>query len=49
VNNLTWLSDEVLVEDGEVYFGAGVFHMRVFILRLAAKDGSVIWKNDTTG
>lgn len=37
----------VLVEDGTVYFGAGVFpYDGQYICALNAKDGSVIWKND---
>jgi len=37
----------VLVEDGTVYFGAGVFpYDGLYICALDAKNGSVIWKND---
>ena len=37
----------VLVEDGTVYFGAGVFpYDGLYICALDAGNGSVIWKND---
>lgn len=37
----------VLVEDGTVYFGAGVFpYDGLYVCALNAKDGSVVWKND---
>jgi outer membrane protein assembly factor BamB len=40
----------VLVEDGVVYFGAGVFpYEGIYICALNADDGTVIWKNDTMG
>lgn len=40
----------VLVDDGQVFFGAGVFPFEgIYICALDAKDGSVIWKNDTIG
>jgi len=40
----------VLVDDGIVYFGAGVFpHEGVYITALDARDGSALWKNDTVG
>ncbi|MBI2926917.1 MAG: PQQ-binding-like beta-propeller repeat protein [Verrucomicrobia bacterium] len=40
----------VLVEEGVVYFGAGVFpHDGLFVCALKAADGSVVWKNDTAG
>lgn len=40
----------VIVYDGIVYFGAGVFpHEGVFICALDAEKGSVIWENDTIG
>ena len=40
----------VLVDDGVVYFCAGVFpHEGIYICALDAGDGSVIWKNDTMG
>ena len=40
----------VLVDDGIVYFGAGVFpYEGIHICALDAEKGSVIWKNDTTG
>ena len=40
----------VLVDDGTVYFGAGVFpYEGIYICALDAENGSVIWKNDTTG
>ncbi|MFQ6035284.1 MAG: PQQ-binding-like beta-propeller repeat protein [Sedimentisphaerales bacterium] len=40
----------VLVDDGVVYFGAGVFpYEGIYICALNADDGSVIWRNDTIG
>jgi len=40
----------VLVDEGTVYFGAGVFpYEGIYICALKADDGSVIWKNDTMG
>ncbi|NOR54094.1 MAG: PQQ-binding-like beta-propeller repeat protein, partial [Candidatus Aminicenantes bacterium] len=40
----------VLVDDGIVYFGAGVFpYEGVYICALNADDGTVVWKNDTIG
>jgi len=40
----------VLVADGVVYFGAGVFpYEGIYICALNADDGKVIWKNDTIG
>jgi len=40
----------VLVDGGIVYFGAGVFpYEGIFICALNAREGSVIWKNDTVG
>ncbi|MBD3182662.1 PQQ-binding-like beta-propeller repeat protein [Candidatus Poribacteria bacterium] len=40
----------VLVEDGVVYFGAGVYpYEGVYICALDAENGDVIWKNDTLG
>ena len=37
----------VLVEDGIIYFGAGVFpYDGLYICALNAKNGSIIWKND---
>jgi outer membrane protein assembly factor BamB len=40
----------VLVDDGKVYFGAGVFPFEgIHICALNADDGAVIWKNDTIG
>jgi len=40
----------VLVEDGVVYFAAGVFpYEGLYICALKAEDGSVVWKNDTIG
>jgi outer membrane protein assembly factor BamB len=38
----------VLVDDGAVYFAAGVFpYEGLYLCALRAADGSVIWKNDT--
>ena len=40
----------VLVDDGIVYFAAGVFpYEGLYICALRAGDGSVVWKNDTLG
>lgn len=40
----------VLVEDGVVYFGAGVFpYEGIYICALKSDDGTVIWRNDTIG
>ena len=40
----------VLVDDGVVYFGAGVFpYEGIYICALKSSDGKVIWKNDTLG
>ena len=40
----------VLVDDGVVYFGAGVFpHEGIYITALDARDGTPLWKNDTLG
>jgi len=40
----------VLVDDGNVYFAAGVFpYEGLYICALKAEDGSVVWKNDTIG
>lgn len=40
----------VLVDDGIVYFGAGVFpYEGIYICALNADDGTIIWKNDTIG
>jgi len=40
----------VLVDDGIVYFAAGVFpYEGLYICALKASDGSVLWKNDTIG
>ena len=40
----------ILVEDGIVYCGAGVFpYEGIYICALNAYDGSAIWKNDTMG
>ncbi len=40
----------VLVDGGTAYFGAGVFPGEsIYICALRAKDGKVIWKNDTIG
>ncbi len=39
-----------LVDQGVVYFAAGVFpYEGLYICALKAKDGSVVWKNDTIG
>lgn len=38
----------VLVEGDTAYFGAGVFpHETVYLCAVNAKDGSVVWRNDT--
>ncbi|MFC1543502.1 PQQ-binding-like beta-propeller repeat protein, partial [Candidatus Neomarinimicrobiota bacterium] len=40
----------VLVDEGIVYFGAGVFpYEGLYICALDASDGTPIWKNDTVG
>jgi outer membrane protein assembly factor BamB len=40
----------VLVDNGIVYFAAGVFpYEGLYICALRAEDGSVVWKNDTIG
>lgn len=40
----------VVVDEGVVYFGAGVFpYEGIYICALRAEDGSVIWKNDKIG
>jgi outer membrane protein assembly factor BamB len=40
----------LLVDQGIVYFGAGVFpYEGIFICALNAGDGSIVWKNDTVG
>ncbi len=40
----------VLVDAGIVYFGAGVFpYEGIYICSLDARDGSIVWKNDTIG
>lgn len=40
----------VIVDDGIVYFAAGVFpYEGLYICALRASDGSVVWKNDTLG
>ena len=40
----------ILVEDGIVYFGAGVFpYEGIYICALSAEGGKIIWKNDTIG
>jgi len=40
----------VIVADGIAYFGAGVFpYEGLYICAANAKDGSIIWKNDTVG
>jgi outer membrane protein assembly factor BamB len=40
----------VLVDEGKVYFGAGVFPFEgIYICAVGADDGAVIWKNDTIG
>lgn len=38
----------LIVEDGRVYGGAGIFpYHKVFLLALDAASGQVVWKNDT--
>ncbi len=38
----------VLIDDEIAYFGAGVFpHETIYLCAVNARDGSVIWKNDT--
>jgi hypothetical protein len=40
----------VLVDDGLAYFGAGIFPAeRAFLYAVKADDGTIVWKNDTTG
>jgi len=40
----------VLIDNGIVYFAAGVFpYEGLYICALKAEDGSVVWKNDTIG
>ena len=40
----------VLVDSGLAYFGAGIFPAeRVFLNAVKADDGTLVWKNDTTG
>jgi len=40
----------VLVDDGIVYFAAGIFpYEGLYVCALDAGDGSVLWKNDTIG
>ena len=40
----------VLVDEGIVYFAAGVFpYEGLYICALKASDGSMVWKNDTLG
>ena len=40
----------ILVDEGIVYFAAGVFpYEGLYICALKASDGSVVWKNDTLG
>ncbi|UCF16809.1 MAG: PQQ-binding-like beta-propeller repeat protein, partial [Phycisphaerales bacterium] len=40
----------VLVDDGIVYFAAGIFpYEGLYVCALDAGDGSVVWKNDTIG
>ncbi len=40
----------VLVDEGIVYFAAGVFpYEGLYVCALKARDGSVVWKNDTIG
>ena len=40
----------VLVDNGLAYFGAGIFPAeRVFLYAVKADDGTLVWKNDTTG
>ena len=40
----------VLVDEGTVYFAAGVFpYEGLYVCALRAADGSVVWKNDTIG
>lgn len=40
----------VLVDDGVVYCGAGVFpYEGIYLCALNAKDGSIVWRNDTIG
>ena len=40
----------VLVDNGVAYFGAGVFPFEgVYLYALRAKDGKLIWRNDSWG
>ena len=40
----------ILLDEGVVYFGAGVFpYEGIYICALDARDGSIVWKNDTIG
>jgi len=40
----------VLVDSGVAYFGAGIFPAEgVYVYAVRAKDGELIWKNDTCG
>ena len=40
----------LLADKGIVYFGAGVFpYEGIYICALNARDGSIVWKNDTMG
>jgi len=40
----------VLVDDGIAYFGAGVFpHESIFFCAANARNGDLVWQNDTTG
>jgi len=40
----------VLVDEGKVYFAAGVFPFEgIYICAVGADDGAVIWRNDTIG
>ena len=40
----------VLVDDGIAYFGAGIFPAEgVFLYAVRAKDGSLVWRNDSCG
>jgi outer membrane protein assembly factor BamB len=37
----------ILVDNGIAYFGAGIFpHENVYVCAVAAKDGTVVWRND---
>ena len=38
----------VLIDGETAYFGAGVFpHEKIFLIAANAKDGSIVWRNDT--